>query len=358
MRIGISIGDINGIGPEIVLKTFASKKMRDFCTPILFGAKNVVEQHTKFAGDSLPPIKYIKNLEHVQKGKLNVFSCWEEEVEITLGQATEEGGKYAALALEETIMALKDGKIDGMVTAPINKAAMKASGWKYPGHTEYLSKRMEGSSLMMLLENDLRVALVTNHIPVKDVASSIDKDTILKKLDIFYRSLEVDFGIEKPHIAILGLNPHASDQGAIGKEEAQIISPAIKEAKKTGKLVSGPFSADGFFGSSNFKKFDGILAMYHDQGLAPFKTLSFGQGTNYTAGLKHVRTSPDHGTGYDIVGKGEASISSFRNAVYAAIDIVRARRQYNEDRANVLVKSAQERKSGDRRGGKPEKNKK
>lgn len=337
MIIGITIGDINGIGPEVILKTFEDSRIYNQVTPIVYGSGKVMSYHKNLIPDCSVDLANIQSIEKANKEKLNIINCWDEEAEISLGTPTKSSGKFAGIALEKAVEDLQEGKIDCLVTAPINKEAMQLAGWKYPGHTEFLDEKLEGNNLMMLINDDLRVALVTNHIPVSDITNNISKKLIRAKLNILHKSLITDFGIDNPKIAVLGLNPHASDNGNIGVEENDIIDPAILELKKSGKLIFGPYPADGFFGSSNFKKFDAILAMYHDQGLVPFKTLSFGNGTNFTAGLSHVRTSPDHGTGYDIAGKNLANISSFQRSLFNAIDIVKSRKSYESFRENKLI---------------------
>jgi 4-hydroxythreonine-4-phosphate dehydrogenase len=275
----------------------------------------------------------------VKRGAINVINCWQDNVNITLGQLTEESGKYAKISLDQAVNDLQHGFIDGLVTAPINKKAMQNTGFEFPGHTEYLTKAFNADESLMLMVNDtLRVGLVTNHIPVSEIASQVTKDTIAKKLNMLHESIKIDFGIDKPKIAVLALNPHASDDGVIGDEEENIIRPVIIEAKKKGMLVMGPFPADGFFGSSQYRKFDGILAMYHDQGLVPFKALSFGHGVNFTAGLPIVRTSPDHGTAYEIAGQNKANHTSFQQALFVALEVAKNRSTYAEMNANPMQK--------------------
>ena len=339
MKIGITIGDVNGIGSEIIIKVLSNELLLSKFTPIIYGSSKVLSYHKNTLKDIDASFYNITSADSAQKGKINVINCWEENVNITLGQATEDGGKFAYIALDKATRDLKDGQIDALVTAPINKEAMAIAKFPYPGHTEFLEKELGGKSLMMMVSSDLKVAVVTNHIPVKDIATKLTKQLILEKLDTFNQSLIKDFDKERPVIAVLGLNPHASDNGTIGEEDEKIVKPAIIEAKKKGMIVSGPYSADGFFGSGLYKKVDGVLAMYHDQGLIPFKTISFGDGVNYTAGLDFVRTSPDHGTGYDIVGQDKADTNSFVAALFLAINIRKNRAQYSFDRKNSIVKS-------------------
>lgn len=338
-KIGISIGDINGVGPEVIIKTLQNPKILDQCTPIIYGSSKVISYHKNIVEVDFN-FQNIREAGHASNSKVNVINCWQDVVNITLGQATEEGGQFAAIALEKAVLDLKDNKIDALVTAPINKSAMKMSGgFPFPGHTEYITKTVESKeSLMLMVNDDLRVGLVTNHLSISEVAKSVTKSRINTKLEMLNKTLKMDFGIERPIIAVLGLNPHAGDNGLLGEEEEQLIRPVIVEAKKKGMTVVGPFSADGFFGSNQFRKFDGILAMYHDQGLIPFKLLSFGQGVNFTAGLPVVRTSPDHGTAYDLAGKNEADPSSFRQALFQAIDISRQRKNFIEMHENPVTK--------------------
>ncbi|MDY0780998.1 4-hydroxythreonine-4-phosphate dehydrogenase PdxA [Tenacibaculum sp. IB213877] len=333
--VGISIGDINGIGLEIILKTFEDKRMLDFCTPVLFGSSKVVSYHKKLLG-SETNIHGIHSADKTVHGKINLVNAWKEDVNIDLGKITPEGGKYALKSLAAAADALKNKTIDLLITAPINKENIQSDEFHFPGHTEYLEEHFNGKSLMILMTDELRIGLITGHIPVSHVAEAITPELIKEKVEIMHRSLYQDFNINKPKIAVLGLNPHCGDKGVIGKEDDEIIRPTITEIKETGKLVFGPYAADGFFGSKTYKQFDGVLAMYHDQGLAPFKALSFGNGVNFTAGLEVVRTSPDHGTGYDIAGKNIANSDSFEEALFAAIKIYRNRNELLELEANAL----------------------
>jgi 4-hydroxythreonine-4-phosphate dehydrogenase len=339
-KIGITIGDVNGIGPEVIIKSVLHEAALRQFIPIIYGSSKVLAYHKNIVEDKRFSFTTISGPEKASYNRVNVINCWEENVNITLSKATEEGGRFALLALENATNDLKEGLLDALVTAPINKQAMEMAGFTDVGHTEFLTRQIGGKSLMTMVSEDMRVALVTNHIPISKVAESITQELIEEKLDIFYRSLQVDFGIEKPIIAILGLNPHAGDDGTIGTEDGEIIRPVIINAKKNGKMIIGPYPADGFFGSSQFTKVDGILAMYHDQGLIPFKALSFGSGVNFTAGLNIVRTSPDHGTAYDIAGKNEADPRSMLKSIFMALDIIRNRKQFHEDRENVLQKGS------------------
>lgn len=335
-KIGISIGDINGIGLEVIIKTFSDQRIADMCTPVIYGSSKVVSYHKNIV-DIEFRFNAISSAEFLKPDKINVVNCWPDSVNITLGSATQTGGECARMSLDAATADLKAGWIDALVTAPINKGAMKMADFPYPGHTEYLTDQFGiEESLMLMVSDQMRVGLVTNHLAVKDIAAAINKSIILKKIKILNQSLKVDFGVERPTIAVLGLNPHAGDNGAIGEEEETIIRPAIIECKKKGILAVGPFAADGFFASGQFSKFDGILAMYHDQGLAPFKALCVKNGVNFTAGLPFVRTSPDHGTAYEIAGKNQADTSSFRKAVFSAIDISRIRKIHKDMHANTL----------------------
>jgi 4-hydroxythreonine-4-phosphate dehydrogenase len=337
VKIGISVGDINGIGLEVILKTFAESKMLDYCTPIIYGHTKVASFHRKALHLSDFAFNVITQPDAANPRKVNMINCWEEDVKIELGKANEIGGKYALLSLEKATDDLVSGKIDALVTAPINKNNIQSETFSFPGHTEYLQERSGSNDvLMFLISETLRVGVVTGHIPVLDVPKMITKEKIVKKLQLINESLKKDFWIEKPKIAVLGLNPHASDNGLLGQEEAEVIAPAIQEAFDKGIICFGPYPADGFFGNGAYKQFDAVLAMYHDQGLIPFKTIAFSTGVNYTAGLKFVRTSPDHGTGYDIAGKNVADPTSFMEAVFAAIHIVKHRREQESLLKNQL----------------------
>jgi 4-hydroxythreonine-4-phosphate dehydrogenase len=338
LKIGITIGDVNGIGPEVILKALSDERILEMFTPIIYGSSKVLSYHKNIiGGDSNVVIQNVMDASKAQAKKINVINCWEENVNITLGKVSEDGGKYAKLALERMVEDLKTKSIDGVVTAPINKAAMKMAGFKYPGHTEFFEKEFNKQGLMLMVSDTLRIGLVTNHIPISEVTSKVTKEQIVSKLKVFSESLKVTFGINRPNIAVLGLNPHAGDEGAIGDQEEKIIKPAILEMKKAGMFVAGPFPADGFFGSSSFKKFDGILAMYHDQGLIALKSLSFGDGVNFTAGIDCIRTSPDHGTAYDIAGNNMADEASFKKAIYLALDCIRNKKEYFDSRKNALT---------------------
>jgi len=338
-KIGISIGDVNGIGLEVILKTLAIKEVRSRFIPILYGSSKVVSYHKNIVAVEDFSFQTLRTAEHPNPDRINVVNCWQDNINITLGKPTDVGGKYAIISLEQAGKDLKAGLIDALVTAPVSKEALQMANFPFPGHTEYLTQLMDKKeSLMLMVHDNLRIGMATNHLPISEVSEKIRKELILDKLRIFNETLKVDFGIERPAIAVLSLNPHASDGGLIGDEEELYIRPAVVEAKKKGMIALGPFSADGFFGSGQYSKFDGILAMYHDQGLIPFKTLAFGKGINFTAGLSGVRTSPDHGTGFDIAGKNVADHSSFLHALFLAIDLVLNRKEYADMHANALVK--------------------
>lgn len=349
-KIGITIGDINGIGPEVIIKALSNKQILNQCTPIIYGSSKVMAYYKKALDAKDFNFSTGNSAQKAAQDKITVINCWDEEAEIRQGQATQLGGKYAYIAMDKATQDCIAGDIDAVVTAPINKQAMKMANFPHVGHTEYLTEATKAdNSLMMMVSDSLKVALVTNHLPVSEISGSISKKAILKKLKTLNKTLIEDFGLEKPIIAVLGLNPHAGDEGVIGKEDDDIIKPAIAEAKRQSIVAVGPFPADGFFGSSKFKKVDAILSMYHDQGLVAFKALSFGSGVNYTGGLPIIRTSPDHGTAYDIVGKNEANPGSIRSAIYLAIDSFRLRKQYAEDRANPVKKVELKERRGRRR---------
>ena len=337
--IGISCGDLNGVGLEIIIKTFSDNRILEYCTPVIFASGKSINFYRK----SVPELNFnfqnIKDFSRVNAKQINLYNCWEEEVQITPGQLTDTGGKYAVLSLQTAVAALKQQQIDGLVTAPIHKKNIQSSEFNFTGHTPYL-KQMFGAQdvVMMMCADNFRVALVTEHVPVSELSKHITKERIVSKLQIIHSSLQKDFGIDKPRIAVLGLNPHAGDEGLIGNEEETIIKPAIKEAKNNNILAVGPYSADAFFARRSFEQFDAVLAMYHDQGLIPFKTLATGDGVNYTAGLQAVRTSPDHGVAFDIAGKNKADTSSFLAAVFECIDILNRRKGYAEVRRNPLRK--------------------
>lgn len=340
IRAGITMGDINGIGPEVIIKTLSHPTITQHCTPVIYGSAKVLSYHKNIVNPPDFNFHSTPTADKIYTHKINVINCWQDNINIALGKETEEGGKFAHVALDRAVRDLKDGHIDVLITAPISKQSMQMAGFAFPGHTEYLAHEFgvkEG--LMMMVSDQMRVALTTSHIPVTQVSATLKKELVREKLNALIQSLQVDFGIAKPVIAVLGLNPHAGENGLIGKEEEEVIRPVIVEAKKSGDIIMGPYPADGFFGALRFKKFDGVLAMYHDQGLIPFKMLHFQDGVNYTAGLPYVRTSPDHGTAFDLAGKNEADPASFRAALFAALDIYKARDRHRKDTSNVVKKT-------------------
>lgn len=327
LKIGISVGDVNGIGPEVIIKTFADPRMAKLVTPVIYGSTQLFNFYrTKLETEF--NFFHVNNVNDAHQKKVNVVNVWKEDIDLKPGEANTDGGKYAILSLKAAVEDVLRGKLDAVVTAPINKDMMKAAGFDFPGHTEYLTEESGvKESLMLLVHEGLRVGVATGHIPVSEVSKKLTKEKIDQKLSILVESLRKDFGIIKPKIALLGLNPHAGENGQLGTEDKDTILPVIEKWKSKGHLIFGPFPADGFFGTKKYKNFDGVLGMYHDQGLIPFKTLAFDQGINFTAGLTFVRTSPDHGTGYDIAGTNQASPESFRQAVFLAIDVVKNRQE-------------------------------
>ncbi|MGH2665454.1 4-hydroxythreonine-4-phosphate dehydrogenase PdxA [Flavobacterium sp.] len=333
--VGISIGDLNGIGSEVILKSFEDTRMLELCTPIIFANVKILS-FLKKSLDLNTQLHGIDKLDQMVIGKINVLNVWREGVNIEYGKVDENVGKYAVKSFVEATKALKEGSIDVLVTAPINKSNVQSEEFSFPGHTDYLDQELEGNALMFMIQDNLRVGLLTDHVPLSEVANHLTEELIRTKIKTIKQSLIQDFGIRKPKIAVLGLNPHSGDNGVIGDEEDKLIKPVLKKIFEEGTLVFGPFSADGFFGSHQYEKYDAVIATYHDQGLIPFKTLSFGKGVNYTAGLDKVRTSPDHGTAYEIAGKGQADHNSFSEAIYAAIDIFKARNEHAELTARPL----------------------
>jgi len=337
--IGFTCGDLNGIGIELIIKTLSDTRVTDMCTPVVFASNKSVNFYRK----SLPNINFsyqaIKDFSRLNIKQVNLYNCWEEEVQITPGQLNDTGGKYAWISLQQAVGELKAGNIDGLVTAPIHKKSIQSKEFNYSGHTPYLQEAFQAHDVVMLMTApNLRVALVTEHVPVQEIAKHLSKEKIFSKLKILHATLQKDFLIDKPKIAVLALNPHAGDEGLIGNEEETIIKPAIKDARQQGILAFGPYSADAFFAHGNYANFDVVLAMYHDQGLIPFKSLAIGEGINFTAGLPIVRTSPDHGTALDIAGKGKADAASFLAAVFSCIDIITHRKEYEEMHRNPLKK--------------------
>ena len=325
-RIGITIGDLNGVGPEVVMKALADNRLHNIVTPVIYGSSKVVSFYKKLLNIEEFNYTQVRNKGQFAPKSINVINCWEDNFEITPGKASRQSGKASFIALKQACEELKEGVIDALVTAPIDKHSIHSDEFPFKGHTEYLAKFFGvNDNLMFMVSDAVRVGLVTEHIGVKDIAASVTRERIESKLKIMENSLRKDFGIAKPRIAVLGLNPHAGDLGLIGQEDEQILRPLIADQKSKGKLIYGPFPSDGFFATGNHSKYDGVLAMYHDQGLIPFKIIAFEEGINYTAGLPVVRTSPDHGTGYGIAGKNMANESSLRCAIYRAADIFKNR---------------------------------
>jgi len=336
--IGVSIGDLNGIGPEVVIKAFSDPRILELCTPVIFASNKLINFYRKSVPEVNLSYQIIKDFSRISHKQIHIFQVWEEELAITPGQLTDLGGKYAVKSLVAAVQALKENKIQGLVTAPIHKKNTQSPEFDFTGHTPYLKAVYGANDVVMLMTSqNFRIALLTEHIPLSEVAKHITREAILSKLNVLNQSLIKDFGIDKPKIAVLGLNPHAGDEGLIGREEEDIIKPAIKDAKHN-MLVMGPYSADAFFARGHHQKFDAVLAMYHDQGLIPFKSFAVGEGVNFTAGIAGIRTSPDHGTAHDIAGKNKADASSFITAVYECIDIINRRQEYADNRRNPLKK--------------------
>lgn len=337
IKLGISVGDLNGIGCEVALKTFVDSRMLDFCTPVFFASNKTIAAQKSALNIE---IKYngIQEASEAIDGKVNVVNVWKEIPELRFGEATKSAGEFAIKSLKAATEALKNESIDVLVTAPINKNTIQSEDFNFPGHTDYLAQELEGESLMFMVTDELKIGLLTDHVAVKDAPAAINPILIRTKVRTIEKSLRMDFGVRSPKVALLGINPHSGDNGTIGNEDEDVLKPIIKEMSDAGHLVFGPYSADSFFGSDGYTKFDAILAAYHDQGLIPFKTLSFGKGVNFTAGLSRVRTSPDHGTAYEIAGQGQADHSSFKEAVFTALHIFRNRTEYQGLTENVLQK--------------------
>jgi 4-hydroxythreonine-4-phosphate dehydrogenase len=335
--LAISTGDLNGIGPEVIIKTFADQRILNYCTPVIFASNPVIAYHKNPLNNIRFNFNLAKRPDRFEEGKVNLYPVWNDRVNMMLGHPSEEVAEYTYLSLEKAATAVIDGYADALVTAPVNKKILQSAGFNFPGHTEYLASLFSDKMpLMFFLSEELKLACCTGHLPLKDVAGSITRDLVKEKIRLLNDSLQQDFLIEKPRIAVLGLNPHAGEEGLLGEEEKNVIEPAIEDCKNENMLVMGPYPADGFFGSKMYAKFDATLAMFHDQGLAPFKLLAFGEGVNYTAGLPMVRTSPDHGTGYGIAGKDQADPASFRNAVLKACRIIHNRKISFDISANPL----------------------
>lgn len=337
VRLAITQGDINGVGYEVILKTFSDNRMYDICTPILYGSTKVASYHKKLLAQHQDmTFSALNDASEASPKRFNVVNLTNDEIKIDIGRSTDVAGLQSRLSLNAACADLKAGKVDVLVTAPINKKNIQAPDFDFPGHTEYLSHQFGCSSLMMMVCDRIRIGIVTNHLALKDVPAAITHNLLFDKLMLMNESLKRDFGVPMPKIAVLALDPHAGDNGIIGDQDMTVVKPVIDEVQKKGVLAYGPYPSDGFFGSNEFNKFDGVLALYHDQGLIPFKLMSFTEGVNYTAGLPYVRTSPAHGTGYDISGKDKASEQSFRSAVYLACNILRNRKEYDELTANPL----------------------
>jgi 4-hydroxythreonine-4-phosphate dehydrogenase len=337
--VGISVGDLNGIGPELIIKTYEDPRVLELHTPVVFASGKAMQ----FFKNHFKSKTHIYTIDDVDKrvhGKLNVVNVWKEPVKINFGKEDKQIGSYAIKSLEAATQALKNEQIDVLVTAPINKSNIQSDTFKFPGHTDYLAQALKGQSLMFMVSEDLRVGLLTDHIPLKEASQHIDEALIRGKLTTVINSLKQDFAIRKPKVAVLAINPHAGDGGVIGTEDDDVLKPCLEQLRAEGHLVYGPYSADSFFGSNTYKKFDAVIASYHDQGLIPFKTLAFGNGVNFTAGLSRVRTSPDHGTAYEIAGKGVADESSFKQAIYTAISIYRNRKTFRQYSQNPLKKAS------------------
>ena len=340
LRVAITHGDINGVGYEVIIKALSDQRMTEICTPVVYGAAKVSGYYKKVLDVPNLQFNIVVSADSILPDRVNFVNCFDDELKVEIGKPSQVAGEASLKALEIAVKDLKEGKVDVLVTAPINKNTIQSDKFNFTGHTEYLQDRLGGEDepLMILMNENLKVALVTTHEPIKELSEKITKELIIKKLNIFNNSLKKDFRLERPRIAVFSLNPHAGDGGLIGTEEKETIIPAIEEAYNSGLVCFGPYPADGFFGAGLYKNFDGVLAMYHDQGLAPFKALSMDDGVNYTAGLEYVRTSPDHGTAYDIAGKSKASANSMRQAIYTAIDVYNNREMYAEMTANPLRK--------------------
>ncbi|MBP5241126.1 MAG: 4-hydroxythreonine-4-phosphate dehydrogenase PdxA [Bacteroidales bacterium] len=336
IKLAITHGDINGVGYEVILKTFADSRMLEQCTPVLYGSSKVATYHKNLLAQNDLTFVNARDARSLQHNKFNIINITSEEIKIDVGKSTEVAGQLSSLALERACEDLMNGDVDVLVTAPINKKNIQSKDFDFPGHTEYLSQKFGTKSLMMMVCDRIRIGIVTNHLPLREVPNAITKELLLEKIGIMNASLKRDFGITRPKIAVLALNPHAGDNGVIGDDDQRVVAPAIQEAIEKNMLVYGPYPSDGFFGSSEFKDFDGVLALYHDQGLIPFKLMSFTEGVNFTAGLPYIRTSPAHGTAYEIAGKDKASEQSFRSAVYLACNILRNRKEYDALTENSL----------------------
>lgn len=349
IRIGITQGDMNGIGPETIIRALSDPLITELITPVIYSSVKVLQAHRKSMGIEDFGVHVVKPNEALNPKRINLVPCFEAEDDVEFGVASETSGRLALKSIDTAIDDLKNGYIDAMVTAPVDKHAVALALPGFTGHTGYIKEKFgAGEVLMLLVSHDLRVGLVTEHLPLRDVAAAVTMDKIVAKGKLMAKTLLEDFGIRKPRIAVLGLNPHAGDNGELGNEEKDIILPAVKQLESAGILTFGPYPADGFFGSGNWQKFDGVLAMYHDQGLAPFKAVSFSSGVNFSAGLPYIRTSPDHGTAFDIAGKNLASETSLREAIFAAVDIFKIRANWKEISANPLKAAPRQREGRER----------
>lgn len=344
IRVGITQGDINGISYEVIIKTLMDQRINEFCVPVVYGSPKVAAYHRKVLNITNFSMNHIRSAVEANPKRANIINCVSDDIRVDLGKPTKEAGEAALSSLKRATADLQDNLIDVLVTAPINKAALYSEDFPFPGHTEYIEQSFgkKGDSLMLMVSDYMRIGVATGHIPLVEVPAAINNEMIYSRIRIIEQSMVQDFSIRKPKIAVLGLNPHAGEEGLLGKEEQEIIIPAMQKAKEEDTLVFGPYPADGFFGAEDYRKFDAILAMYHDQGLAPFKAIHFDTGVNFTAGLPVIRTSPAHGTAYDLAGKGEASPESFRQALYLAIDIYRNREIYKKITENPLPFHTQE----------------
>jgi len=339
IKVGISQGDINGISYEVIMKTLLDSRILEMCTPIIYGSPKVAAYHRKALNINNLSLNHVRTPAEAGPNKAHVLNCIDDNVRVELGKSTPIAGEASFMALDRATSDLKEGLIDVLVTAPINKDNIQSENFKFPGHTEFLAQKFDAKEYLMLMVSEtMKIGLVTTHLPISEVADHITKETVLSKIRIISRALQQDFAITRPRIAVFGLNPHAGDNGLLGKEENEVILPAITQAKKEGIIALGPYSADGFFGAEDYRKFDAILAMYHDQGLIPFKLSSFERGVNYTAGLPFIRTSPAHGTAYSLAGEDKASPDSFRQALYLALDIHKNRKMHEEITKNPLKK--------------------
>jgi len=335
--IGITTGDLNGVGIEVIIKTFSDNRMLELCTPVIFASNKVINYYRRIVTEHAFNFNSTKDMTKLSPKQINIFNCWDDEVPLQPGVLTDSGGKYAIRSLMVATQCLKDGELDALVTAPMHKSNTNIPDFPFTGHTPFLKDKFGAKDVLMLLYNqNIRVALATEHIPISKVPAAITKENLLSKLAILKETLIKDFGIDKPRIAVLGLNPHAGDEGQIGNEEQTIIKPVIDQQRNAGNLTFGPYSADAFFARGIYTEFDAVLAMYHDQGLVAFKTIAQGEGVNYTAGLPVIRTSPDHGTAFDIAGKNLAEPDSFREAVFQAIDLINQRKEYAANTANPM----------------------